>query len=111
MLSNLLVVLGLLAALFRGEALRGWGFRPLVGHPSISFGWGKAARPLGRQLAPLLATNHAMGEWLEDAIYSGDIPGFLRRRAKDLLRDEFLSYVEDQIERHNVEDQIEVSKD
>jgi hypothetical protein len=84
MLSNLLVVLGgLLAALYRADALRGFG-RPLGGHMALA--------------RPLLATTAAMGEWLEDAIYSGDVPGFLRRRAKDLLKDEFLSFVEDKIE-------------
>jgi hypothetical protein len=98
MLSNLLVVLGLLAALHHAEAFRGFfGARPLVGSRT------KAVLPQA-----LFATPAAMTEWLDDMIYSGDIAGFVRRRSKDMLKDEFLTFVEDRIETCDDEDELSV---
>lgn len=32
-------------------------------------------------------------EWLDDMIYSGDIEGYIRRRSKDLITDDFLDFL------------------
>eukprot|EP01041_Mallomonas_annulata_P004841 gene4841-9645_t len=50
-------------------------------------------------------SDESMGEILEEMFFSGDIEGFMRRRSKDVLQDDFISFLSRRVE--NCEDDEE----
>lgn len=46
--------------------------------------------------------------WLDDMIYSGDIDGFIRRRAKDVINEDFDEYLQERLEACDDEDEKKV---
>lgn len=58
--------------------------------------WGVKAvipEPSRHKLLADLSNEEIMDGWVDDLIYSGDMPGYVRRYGKDLLCDEFLEYL------------------
>lgn len=57
----------------------------------------------------LLAGGNAhMADWLEDIIYGGDIQGAIQRRAKDVVNDDFLDYLDEQVQTADDADMEEI---
>ena len=49
-----------------------------------------------------------MEEWLDDMIYCGDIEGYIRRRSKDVVTDDFREYLDERIAECQDEDEKQV---
>ena len=46
-----------------------------------------------------------MTDLLDEMVYSGDIEGFIKRRSKEVLQDDFLQYLEEKIETSDDDDE------
>ena len=55
-----------------------------------------------------LITDEMMEEWLDDMIYSGDIEGFIRRQAKDVVSADFKEYLDERLASCRDEDEKRV---
>lgn len=67
-----------------------------------------------RQLSLILhnvRSTEELDSWLEDMIYSGDIDGFIRRRAKDVVTDDFLDFLDSKLESSDDEELQQVIKE
>eukprot|EP00596_Hydrurales_sp_CCMP1899_P009979 CAMPEP_0119051438 /NCGR_PEP_ID=MMETSP1177-20130426/73051_1 /TAXON_ID=2985 /ORGANISM="Ochromonas sp, Strain CCMP1899" /LENGTH=615 /DNA_ID=CAMNT_0007030637 /DNA_START=289 /DNA_END=2136 /DNA_ORIENTATION=+ len=49
-----------------------------------------------------------MEEWLDDMIYCGDIEGYIRRRSKDVVTDDFREYLDERLEACHDQDEKQV---
>jgi len=56
-------------------------------------------------------STEVLDTWLEDMIYSGDIDGFIRRRAKDVVNDDFLDFLDSKLESSEDEELKQVIKE
>lgn len=66
---------------------------------------------MNRHILYNLPTDEELENWLDDMIYSGDISGFVRRRSKDLVNDDFLDFVEEKLESCDDEEMKQVLTD
>jgi len=67
-----------------------------------------------RQLSSTLhnvRSTEELDSWLEDMIYSGDIDGFIRRRSKDVVTDDFLDFLDSKLESSDDEELQQVIKE
>ena len=53
----------------------------------------------------VIPTDEEMEVWLQDMMYSGDLLGFVRRRARDVVTLDFVEYVEERLELCQDEDE------
>lgn len=53
-------------------------------------------------------SDETMEEWLDDMIYCGDIEGYIRRRSKDVVSDDFREYLEERLTDCQDEDEKQV---
>jgi uncharacterized protein (DUF2267 family) len=56
-------------------------------------------------------TDEQLAEWLDDMIYSGDIPGYMLRNSKDVVTEDFLEYICERINGCDDADEKRVFKD
>jgi hypothetical protein len=53
-------------------------------------------------------SDETMEEWLDDMIYCGDIEGYIRRRARDVVSEDFREYLDERLEACHDEDEKQV---
>jgi len=59
--------------------------------------------------APVVyVTDEQLEGWLDDMIYSGDIDGYIKRNAKNVMNNDFLEYLTERKESSNDEDELKV---
>jgi hypothetical protein len=59
--------------------------------------------------APVVyVTDEQLEGWLDDMIYSGDIDGYIKRNAKNVMNNDFLEYLTERKESSNDEDELNV---
>jgi len=59
--------------------------------------------------APVVyVTDEQLEGWLDDMIYSGDIDGYIKRNAKNVMNSDFLEYLTERKESSNDEDELNV---
>jgi len=76
--------------------------------------WDKNHHQQQRQLSSTLhnvRSTEELDSWLEDMIYSGDIDGFIRRRSKDVVTDDFLDFLDSKLESSDDEELQQVIKE
>ena len=61
-----------------------------------------------RYSSPQPISDETMEEWLDDMIYCGDIEGYIRRRSKDVVTDDFREYLDERIAECQDEDEKQV---
>lgn len=70
------------------------------------------ARDDGEQFQPTVyVTDEQMSDWLDDMIYSGDIPGYMLRNSKDVVTEDFFEYLGERIESCDDPDEKRVFQD
>ena len=106
---RILVVVGVVLALcdaFRFVGRLGSGaftiHRPMV-QPVNHRQTAKYCLPEGQ-----LITDEMMEEWLDDMIYSGDIEGYIRRQAKEVVSADFKEYLDERLAACHDEDEKRV---
>ena len=115
-----LLLLSLLLAVVRGLSFRfskpfGRGAAQVAArHAHVrQSGWrrlGQAPRAEQRLMMStatpsVIPTDEEMEAWLQDMMYSGDLLGFVRRRARDVVTLDFVEYVEERLELCQDEDE------
>ena len=115
-----LLLLTLLLAVARGLSFRfsqpfGRGPAQVAARPAHvrQSGWrrlGQAPRAEQRLMMStatpsVIPTDEEMEVWLQDMMYSGDLLGFVRRRARDVVTLDFVEYVEERLELCQDEDE------
>jgi hypothetical protein len=58
--------------------------------------------------SPQPISDETMEEWLDDMIYCGDIEGYIRRRSKDVVTDDFREYLDERLEACHDQDEKQV---
>jgi hypothetical protein len=58
-----------------------------------------------RYSSPQPISDETMEEWLDDMIYCGDIEGYIRRRSKDVVTDDFREYLDERLQDCQDEDE------
>ena len=58
--------------------------------------------------SPQPISDETMEEWLDDMIYCGDIEGYIRRRSKDVVTDDFREYLDERLADCQDEDEKQV---
>jgi hypothetical protein len=58
--------------------------------------------------SPQPISDETMEEWLDDMIYCGDIEGYIRRRSKDVVSEDFREYLEERLADCQDEDEKQV---
>jgi hypothetical protein len=61
-----------------------------------------------RYSSPQPISDETMEEWLDDMIYCGDIEGYIRRRSKDVVTDDFREYLDERLAACHDEDEKQV---
>lgn len=64
--------------------------------------------PEDQQELQVYITDEQLEEYLQDMIYSGDISGYIKRNAKNIVNDDFISYLKEKIDECKDEDELSV---
>jgi hypothetical protein len=67
--------------------------------------------PALRSIPEPVLSDETLEEWLDDMIYSGDIEGYIRRKAKDVINEDFEEYLQERLEACEDEDEKKVISD
>ena len=103
-----LIFLFIVAVIVPSESLR-FSFRRSSYNAIQQYKWPlHRSSVMIRHSSPQPISDETMEEWLDDMIYCGDIEGYIRRRAKDVVSDDFREYLEERLTDCQDEDEKQV---